>query len=487
MTDRTTIGGIVYETLGSSNSNLLLKCNGTARIQWGSKLIDLIKDGKIASGASSSEQIYVVSSESEIRSDGIYVVSSDSTTDLFICKNGTHYNLSGTDLYISAINKQNLTAEQKYQALTNLGLCYPTLVEAKESGIQNGLVYITSTDQLYTIHEGVFKEFQATLQTVAVEQEIEEKGDIINSSFQIVLSIDNLEQLVISNGRIYSNSPIYVKDSSFICSEQHSDNSGYKIYTEKGIANIDSDVLTARNSVYTSQLLSSKPIVSNNNSEIVVSDDNITKNGFALYVKDDKSYLDIDYVNAREWSPFIKGMIMMFDGQSEIPEGWAICDGKEHEYKGIITTTPNLIGKFIKAAEASGTTGGNNEITISASNLPEHSHPHNSHSHTISGTTVTVDSSSDLTLESTKAFISDESISTTQVLSGLEGTSMSVLHSENLTSETVTSAGGTHSHQASITEGTITDTQSTEQTQQWDNIPINIEPEYYALIFIIKL
>ena len=103
MTDRTTIGGVVYEAVGSSNSNLLLKCNGTARIQWGSKLIDLIKDGKIASGASSSEQIYIVSSESEIKSDGIYVVSSDDTTSLFICKNGEHYNLSGTDLYISCI------------------------------------------------------------------------------------------------------------------------------------------------------------------------------------------------------------------------------------------------------------------------------------------------------------------------------------------------------------------------------------------------
>jgi hypothetical protein len=49
MSERTTIGGVVYESLGSSTSNLLLKCNGTARIQWGGKLIDLIKNGKIAS------------------------------------------------------------------------------------------------------------------------------------------------------------------------------------------------------------------------------------------------------------------------------------------------------------------------------------------------------------------------------------------------------------------------------------------------------
>ena len=42
MSERTTIGTTTYEAIGSSSSNLLLKCNGTARIQWGNKLIDLI-------------------------------------------------------------------------------------------------------------------------------------------------------------------------------------------------------------------------------------------------------------------------------------------------------------------------------------------------------------------------------------------------------------------------------------------------------------
>jgi hypothetical protein len=32
MSERTTIGGTVYETVGSTSSNLLLRCNGTARI-----------------------------------------------------------------------------------------------------------------------------------------------------------------------------------------------------------------------------------------------------------------------------------------------------------------------------------------------------------------------------------------------------------------------------------------------------------------------
>jgi hypothetical protein len=49
MSERTTIGGTAYASVGSTSSTLLLKCNGTARIQWGNKLIDLIKNGKIAS------------------------------------------------------------------------------------------------------------------------------------------------------------------------------------------------------------------------------------------------------------------------------------------------------------------------------------------------------------------------------------------------------------------------------------------------------
>ena len=56
MNERTTIGGVVYESIGSSSSNLLLKCNGTARIQWGTKLIDLIKNGKLALGDSNNSE-----------------------------------------------------------------------------------------------------------------------------------------------------------------------------------------------------------------------------------------------------------------------------------------------------------------------------------------------------------------------------------------------------------------------------------------------
>lgn len=40
--------GRVYETIGSSSSDLLLKTKGQLKVKWGNKYIDLIKDGQVA-------------------------------------------------------------------------------------------------------------------------------------------------------------------------------------------------------------------------------------------------------------------------------------------------------------------------------------------------------------------------------------------------------------------------------------------------------
>ena len=118
MNHKTVIGGTVYESVGSSSSNLLLKCNGTARIQWGNKLIDLIKNGKIASN-DSQQMIFNISDESDITSDGIYILNNGTQVKLLLNKDGNIYNLTEFDLYISANTKQNLTVDQKNQALFN--------------------------------------------------------------------------------------------------------------------------------------------------------------------------------------------------------------------------------------------------------------------------------------------------------------------------------------------------------------------------------
>ena len=47
--------------------------------------------------------------------------------------------------------------------------------------------------------------------------------------------------------------------------------------------------------------------------------------------------------------------------------------------------------------------------------------------------------------------------------------------------------GGDHNHIATVTEGNILASISEEESQTWENVPIKIEPNYYSLIFIMKL
>ena len=170
MSERTTIGGTVYEAVGSSSSNLLLKCNGTARIQWGNKLIDLIKNGKIAS-SEPKETLYVISDEAEMKNTGIYVIiKEDESYSIYFYKDGQKYVLAESDLYISATKQQELTVEQKSQAQQNIGICCKTLDEFKQSEIKDGFAYIINEKKFYTAQNGVIEIFNSDSQnSVTVE------------------------------------------------------------------------------------------------------------------------------------------------------------------------------------------------------------------------------------------------------------------------------------------------------------------------------
>lgn len=496
MSERTTIGGVAYETVGSSSSNLLLKCNGTARIQWGSKLIDLIKNGKLVSASEASDQIFIVSEESQIKSDGIYIINSDKTPQLWISKNNQHYNLSGTELYISASKQQDITAEQKQQAVENIGLYYNTLEDAQNAGIQKGLVYILSTKKLYTAFDGVLEEFQAQLKTIAVEEEQEKqdvKGEVINSSIKIVLSVADVEYLILSDNKIHSNYSVYIDNSAQICSEHQN----YKMYVENGLGYVVADNVSATNEIKT-ELVTTTTTVSPN----IISDGTETP-GFKLYTQEDVSYLDVDYINARKWSPFSRGMIMMFDGKAEIPEGWAICDGQTYTYEGVETTTPNLVGRFIKAVTDVTQVGAvnqehlteTNDFTLTREHLPQHSHPHKPHTHSISEIVGNIEESGHLyaNLDNSN-YVYDISEQFTDVVTSVSDsnqevstTTASVVSGLDSSTQGGTTTGSNHTHSLIVTGGNISENQSVEDVVTWENKAIKIEPNAYALIFIIKL
>lgn len=246
MSERTTIGGIVYESVGSSSSNLLLKCNGTARIQWGSKLIDLIKNGKIASD-SSSPVIFNIKDESEIKQDGIYILTNEETTQIWICKDKQKHNLKESNLYISADTEQSLTSDQKKCALINIGAYYNTYSDLEQAGVKDGIFYVIDTKTLYTVQNGVIEEFEAKVKTISVNES--ETGNVINDSIQIVLSVNDQQYLVLTDGMITSNKSIQVHPEAQIGSEGANSSQGYRLFIDGGVSVLEVDEIRVRNGI----------------------------------------------------------------------------------------------------------------------------------------------------------------------------------------------------------------------------------------------
>lgn len=236
-----------YQEAGSSSSPLLLRSNGEIKLQWGNKFIDLIKNGKVNSEA--KDYIFTVDTSDEIKANGIYLVTEDSS--IWINVEGTKTKLSDTDTtYVSFLTEQETTPEQKQQALTNLGLIYENIDALNKANLVTGLAYVVEANKLYLIQNKVVSEYQVT-SSLPTSGKFDDltisnltiKNNTINSS-QLILTINNIPYLQL-NDNILCSVPFLVDKLQSV--NYNYNKSGFALYQDNGKSILDIDSLNWRN------------------------------------------------------------------------------------------------------------------------------------------------------------------------------------------------------------------------------------------------
>lgn len=236
-----------YQEAGSSSSPLLLRSNGEIKLQWGNKFIDLVKNGKINSEA--KDYIFTVNTSDEIKANGIYLVTEDSS--IWINVEGTKTRLSDTNTtYVSFLTEQETTPEQKQQALTNLGLIYENIDALNKANLVTGLAYVVETNKLYLIQNRVVSEYQVT-STLPTSGKFDDlaisnltiKNNTINSG-QLILAINDIPYLQL-NDNILCSVPFLVDKLQSV--NYNYNKSGFALYQDNGKSVLDIDSLNWRN------------------------------------------------------------------------------------------------------------------------------------------------------------------------------------------------------------------------------------------------
>lgn len=243
----TQLFGKNYQEAGSSSSPLLLRSNGEIKLQWGNKFIDLVKNGKINSEA--KDYIFTVDTSDEIKANGIYLVTEDSS--IWINVEGTKTKLNDTDTtYVSFLTEQETTPEQKQQALTNLGLIYENIDALNKANLVTGLAYVVEANKLYLIQNKVVSEYQVTsaLPTSGKFDDLTIsnltiKNNTINSN-QLILTINNIPYLQL-NDNILCSVPFLVDKLQSV--NYNYNKSGFALYQDNGKSILDVDSLNWRN------------------------------------------------------------------------------------------------------------------------------------------------------------------------------------------------------------------------------------------------
>ena len=146
MSDQKLFGRVYEGGVGSTDKDLLLKTRGEVKIQIGKKFVDLIKNGKIVT--SNESILQKVDSIDQIKKDGIYLIDKNNVY-IKIGESTIQVGESGEGItFVSFLNEQNTTNDQKNLAKKNIGIQFDTLQEAQQY-VESGIVFID--DKIYYI------------------------------------------------------------------------------------------------------------------------------------------------------------------------------------------------------------------------------------------------------------------------------------------------------------------------------------------------
>lgn len=285
MSNKIQLFGRSYNQYGDSDTDVIIKTKGQVKIQWGSKFIDLIKDGKIAVD---SNFIFKVQDVSKIGvKDGIYVVGGEA---VYLKVGDSTINLIGEvgDTFVSFMEGQETTSEAKYNAMVNIGFIYKSLDEVGNTSLQNGVIYIESEQKLYLVKDGILSEFKITIPNPFTEQFVIQKSDsskgalvikgtgsansvafdsfwiytefdncIIDATNAVVVKVGDSDKITVDSSSVTVNADLI---TNMVKSPSATADSGFRLYYVNGESVLEVDKIVERGSQYDSDEESSMAV-----------------------------------------------------------------------------------------------------------------------------------------------------------------------------------------------------------------------------------
>lgn len=265
--------GRSYAQVGNSDSDFLIKTKGQVKIQWGSKFIDIIKDGKINVD---TNFIFTAKNSDKLGvKDGIYLVNDGS---VYLKVGETILNLNGEvgTTYVSFLEEQETTAEQKYTAMQNIGFIYKDLNSISGQSLKNGIIYVESNQKLYIVQDGSLSEFTIAFPNPFTQQFIIAKSDnnkgallirgqgvsnslafeklfiyneygnsYVDSDGTIYFRVGSSDKIIIDSGGVTFSDPVM---ASMFRSSGATGTSGFRLYVNDKQSTLEVDNLIVRNS-----------------------------------------------------------------------------------------------------------------------------------------------------------------------------------------------------------------------------------------------